>query len=235
MKPNLYLYALDFPDGTVYLGITKNTPAVRWRYHRKLALGGKSRTHLSTAILKCGADHVRIRTLVYGEFDYIRECEVRAISAYRSMEREFGHNTNPGGKALSPEVIAKITAKNRNPSPETLARMSRASASRSPDTIEKMRTSHRGKKASAATRLKMSEASRGRALSPETRAKLSAMKKGKPPPVAATASRTKLTVAQVSEIRRSAEPQRTLAKRYGIGQSQIQRIRANESRRDVPL
>lgn len=178
MKPNLYLYALRFPDGTVYLGITKDVPT-RWQYHRKHAAGKKSQTRVSMAIRNHGADNIRVETLAYGGYDYIRDCEIRAISAYRSTDPMFGHNINPGGKAISPEVVEKIRAKNKNPSLETLARMSAASSSRSPETIAKMRASHLGKRPSAETRSKMRIAATGRKLTEEDRKKISAAHTGR--------------------------------------------------------
>jgi GIY-YIG catalytic domain/NUMOD3 motif len=178
MKPNLYLYELYFPDGTIYFGITKDV-STRWRYHRKHANGTKSQTRLSIAIRKHGADSVLVKTLAYGSYDYICDCEIRAISTYRSTDTTVGHNTNPGGKAIASEVIEKIRAANKNPSPETLARMSAASSSRSAETIEKMRMSHLGKRPSAQTRQKMSIAATGRRLTEESRRKIIAFHTGR--------------------------------------------------------
>jgi hypothetical protein len=46
--------------------------------------------------------------------------------------------------------------------------------------------------------------------------------------------RTKLTRDEVIEIRRGTETQQALADRYGIGQSQVSRIKSRESWRDLP-
>lgn len=103
------LYALNFPNGKRYIGITSQTVERRWKAHQRVALRRASYP-VYAAIAKYGAENVEPIPLVVGDRDYIASLEVLAISKFRTQDRAFGYNLAPGGD-LSPMHSADIAAK----------------------------------------------------------------------------------------------------------------------------
>lgn len=108
MSERYYLYELLFPNGKLYFGIT-NDPPRRWREHRQeSARGGGFR--VNAAIRKYGHEAVKRRVVVIGGYEYIRDLEIRAIEAFKTSNKRYGHNISLGGDLTSPETRLKLSA-----------------------------------------------------------------------------------------------------------------------------
>ena len=158
-------------SGRVYVGMTTQTVAQRWKQHRIDATGAKqSATHLHCAIRAHGADAFDVFVLESAiERGALPVREQQYVAALRSNVPGRGFNLTAGGEvspALDPRVRAKISAaqKGRTHSPEHRAKVAaglrghkrsadeieRSAAARrgrkaTPETIERMRASHLGK------------------------------------------------------------------------------------------
>lgn len=162
-----YLYALVFPSGKRYIGIT-HSPDARMRGH-KYAAKRAAKFAVHHAMVKHGPVNVVMQILVMGQRRYIENLEVAAIEKFKTTERRYGYNTALGGDynpAMLPEVRARIGAL-------TKARLA------DPAEREKIRASKLGKPRSAATRLKISLANKGRHHTPEAKALISAAGTGR--------------------------------------------------------
>lgn len=101
------LYQLTFPNGKMYIGITKKKAEKRAQGHRSVAkTGGKAA--VSEAIRKY--ETFECKTLVIAEIEYLRELEIKAIAAFNTLSPN-GYNLSLGGDAppaMNPEVAAKF-------------------------------------------------------------------------------------------------------------------------------
>ncbi len=182
------LYRLTFPSGKVYIGITKNSAAARFAAHVSFATTGKRLCAVHHAILKHGADSVRVETLaVVDDWQKLPAMEVEAIKLNGSKFPN-GYNLTDGGEGTigvirSAEVRAKHSAakKGRPLNKETMEKAWAASRGRVKTDAEraKISASHKGKKKSPEHIAKIADAQRGRTLSLEARAHLSALYQGR--------------------------------------------------------
>lgn len=91
------LYALTWPSGKQYIGITLKTAEERFAFHLKHCGDGR-RNAVHRAILKYGPNAVTITTLVVSNDPaYLRAVERRAIKAYGTMA-PGGYNLSGGGE-----------------------------------------------------------------------------------------------------------------------------------------
>lgn len=96
-----YLYKIEnLLSGKVYIGITNNPKARENRhFNYKNVFKNKTVNILYRAMEKHGAENFVFSLLCVGDKDYILDLEVKAILAYRSMQRPFGYNIKPGGQS----------------------------------------------------------------------------------------------------------------------------------------
>jgi group I intron endonuclease len=89
------LYKHIFPNGKVYIGITKRIPECRWGY---CGLGYKETNRIYDAIKKYGWDNIE-HIIVFENLskEQAEKYEVEEIKKHRSMEKEFGYNSVSGG------------------------------------------------------------------------------------------------------------------------------------------
>lgn len=179
------LYALDFPNGKRYIGITTKTAEVRFKGHERDAPrekpgGGPA---LYRAWRKHGAPALTVLAIV--EDEDLLETEKRAVAVFGTLS-PGGYNLTEGGDAnpsKRPEVRAKMSAAatGRKQSLEMIAKRAAANRGkkRSAEAIAKTAAAHRGKTVSDATRAKIGAANRGKTVSDAARAKLSAALRGK--------------------------------------------------------
>lgn len=193
------LYALDFPNGKRYIGITTKTAEVRFKGHEQALRTAKTNgPMLYRAWRKHGAPALTVLAIV--EDEDLFETERRAISVFGTLS-PGGYNLTEGGEAgcsQHPEVRAKIGAASRNPSDETRAKLSAAGRGKkmSPEAIAKRSAARRGKKRSPEAVAKTNAANRGRKHSAEARARMSVAKRN---PSAET--RAKISAAQRARAR----------------------------------
>jgi group I intron endonuclease len=102
------VYLHRFPNGKVYVGITKQQPEIRWQYGG----GYRSNSYMSFAIKKYGWENVEHEILA----DFLTEeeaceMEVLLIKKYKSNIREYGYNIREGGNLtkLSDESRQKLS------------------------------------------------------------------------------------------------------------------------------
>lgn len=139
-------YKLTFPNGKVYVGITRETLKRRVQRHISYARAGKCFA-LSAAIRKHGEDSFVAEVVGYGTWDELKEIEIRLIAEYRA-QGVGGYNMTGGGDGslgvpVSDVVREKIAAslKGRTLSAEHRRRVGQAQHGKSiPDaTKQKMR------------------------------------------------------------------------------------------------
>lgn len=89
------LYMHIFPNGKVYIGITKRVPYNRWGVNGN---NYKNSARVYSAIQKYGWSNIEHKIVLE---DLTKEeaesLEKEYIAEYRSMEKEFGYNTYSGG------------------------------------------------------------------------------------------------------------------------------------------
>lgn len=155
------LYVIEFSNGKRYFGITTRDPAERWRDHLKASRRYDRR--ICRAIRKHGG---KMRVLVRGSIDYVKELEVRAIAAFKTSDWQFGYNTAYGGDINPME--------GRRHTPEALAKIAKASRERvwSAETNRKRSESLKGIRHSAERRAKVGAATKAAMADPAVRAKL---------------------------------------------------------------
>ena len=157
------LYALTFPNGKQYIGITSGTLRRRVNLHRSHANTGRPGA-VYNAIRKYGTRGFGAKVLVVvSDWDYLCELEQKAIAAFGTMA-PGGFNLTAGGEGFlgqtfTPEQRAKLSesrkGKGVGPRPHT-----------------------HGWSHSEAAKRKISEAGKGRVFSDETRAKIGAVHVG---------------------------------------------------------
>lgn len=110
-QPKYKLYKHTFPNGKVYIGITRQTLARRFNNGR----GYKDCPKMYNAVLKYGWNNVEHEILYDGlTKDEAEKKEIETIAFYNSVKN--GYNTDHGGNVCgthSIETRAKISAANR--------------------------------------------------------------------------------------------------------------------------
>lgn len=106
------LYRHTFPNGKVYIGITKDTPTGRWKNGR----GYATQVRMIRAIEKYGWNNIEHAVLLEGlsRVEAERE-EIKYIAMYDSTDPAKGYNVFPGGNLRPPtseETKAKLRAAN---------------------------------------------------------------------------------------------------------------------------
>lgn len=104
------LYSLQSPSGKRYIGISSKSLEDRWAKHVEHAMGKRTAGAIYAALRKYGPENFKRETLVVGDFDYLKELEVKAISAFGTFHPN-GYNLTLGGEGTTgkrnPEQIEK--------------------------------------------------------------------------------------------------------------------------------
>jgi len=157
------LYALTFPNGKQYIGITSGTLRRRVNLHRSHANTGRSGA-VYNAIRKYGSRGFSAKVLVVAsDWDYLCELEQKAIVAFGTMA-PTGFNLTAGGEGF----------RGQSYTPEQRAKMSIARTGKGTGP----RPHAQGWSHSVEAKRKISEAGKGRKFTEETRAKIGATKVG---------------------------------------------------------
>ena len=103
------VYKHTFPNGKIYIGITRRKPSIRWKNGK----GYHSNIYMQNAINKYGWNNVKHEILNIGlTLKEACDLEKKYIKDYKSYIREFGYNIDLGGtqeKILSDETIKKLS------------------------------------------------------------------------------------------------------------------------------
>lgn len=179
----VYLYAIRFPNGKQYIGIT-NSLRSRLKQHKSRARRGIN-TPLYAAIRKHGANNITMTPLVVGDTAYIADLEVAAIARFQTRDRRYGYNVSLGGE-LSPmaseETRLKMRATIRTPEVRAARRAAVLGIKRSDETkknISDAKKLRRGWHHSEETRTKIAKSNTGKKHTEETKLNLSAALKGR--------------------------------------------------------
>lgn len=157
------LYALTFPNGKKYIGITSGTLRRRVNLHRSHANTGRPGA-VYNAIRKYGPRGFEAKPLVVASnWDYLCELEQKAIAAFGSMA-PGGFNLTAGGEGFRGQTFT----------PERLAKMSEVRKGKGTGP----RPHARGWSHSEEAKRKIANAAKGHAVSTETRAKIGAVHVG---------------------------------------------------------
>jgi len=181
-------YKLTFPNGKVYIGITRETLDRRVKRHIAYAKAGKHFA-LSAAIRKYGEDSFARDVVGTGDWNELKEIEIKLIAQYGSLG-SGGYNMTSGGDgslgvAVPDSVKGKISnsLKGRKLSNDHRKKLSESQIGKiiSAETKEKMRLAAIGRVVTDAQKNKVSDSLRGRKQSQELIAKRVAarMTKGK--------------------------------------------------------
>ena len=108
LKQMYILYKHTTPSGKVYIGITAQAPAQRWRNG-----GGYNHSpHFKSAIKKYGWGNIKHEILFENlTKEEAEQKEVEQIAKYKSTDKRYGYNTDSGGsvnKKHSEETKNKI-------------------------------------------------------------------------------------------------------------------------------
>lgn len=174
------VYAIGFPNGKLYVGVTRRTVAKRLTKHISSARTG-SRYAVHRALRKYGRN-VRLIVLAQGvPFNEAKDLEIWWISRLNTFGVS-GYNATTGGEGatMAPETRRKIseTTKGRKLTEDHKRKIGLAAKGRKPTEETKKRISE-AKKFSAEHRAKISKATKGnqgnlgKKFSAEHRAKLS--------------------------------------------------------------
>lgn len=147
------LYRLTSPSNKQYIGIAKNGLHRRFSVHVSEAKAG-STAALHKAIRRYGADSFIKEILVVGDYQYIKELEVKAIEAFDTMSPK-GYNLTTGGDGtigyrhtdFTKEKLSELT-RIRMSNPECRNHLSKLNTGKkvSDETKEKIRLKSLGKK-----------------------------------------------------------------------------------------
>jgi group I intron endonuclease len=153
----------------VYVGITKNVRK-RWRQHALSANRG-SKITIHAAIRKYGFDNFKKEILLTSTFSYVKEMEVKVISAFNCVA-PHGYNLTKGGDG--------IVGFNHSNETKILISTALIGHSVSDETKESLSKSLKGRKIHTDdSKRKISEYQLGRPKSHEMRERLSNSTKGK--------------------------------------------------------
>lgn len=152
-----FLYQLQFPDGKLYIGASKN-PKRRLNAHMV-----RSRTSRSEPVYQAIRQHGKpqLKILVCGTDDYIEDLEVKAIELYQTRDPGRGHNVLVGGKLSRLGLPGSMLGKTI--SEEGKRRISENS---------KGNTHSKGKRMPEEAKIAISKALTGRKLSEETKKRM---------------------------------------------------------------
>jgi group I intron endonuclease len=188
------VYKHTFPNGKVYIGITKLKPEKRWNHGR----GYDTQPLISRAIKKYGWENIEHEIIFEGlSQEEAEQKEIELIKQYNSNKKEFGYNIANGGNCIgtvSEETKKKISElqKGKKASKETKCQMSKAQKERwnnigSKELKEKFRNNMLGdknpfynKSHSEEVKKNLSELHKGKHLSEETKKKISNTMIGRP-------------------------------------------------------
>lgn len=113
MKDNYKIYIHIFPNGKVYIGITKMPIAKRFLNGN----GYRNNKYMENAIKKYGWENVRHEILYEGlTKEEAEQKEIKLISEYKSNQKDFGYNIENGGNStgkLSEETKLKLSLLNK--------------------------------------------------------------------------------------------------------------------------
>lgn len=202
-------------SGRVYVGMTTQTVAQRWKQHRLAATGRKwSATHLHCAIRAHGVDAFDVFVLESAiDRGELPARERHYVSALRANVPGCGFNLTEGGEvspAIDPRVRAKIGAAHAG---RTLTAEHRAKVAaglrghkRSADEIERSAASRRGRKATPETIERLRASHLGKTLPKDVIERRNAA-------IAAAHSTPEARAAQAERMRRAwADPDRRAAR-----------------------
>lgn len=97
MDDNYTVYMHRFPNGKVYIGITRVNPEERWRNGK----GYSENRFMDFAIKKYGWDNVEHLILFSGlSKQEAEEKEIQLIADFNSTNQKFGYNIENGGNAI---------------------------------------------------------------------------------------------------------------------------------------
>lgn len=93
---NYVVYIHRFPNGKIYVGITKQKPEYRWRNGKHYS----NNIYMTNAITKYGWDNIE-HIILYNNLtkEQAEQKEIELIKFYKSNIREFGYNILNGGNA----------------------------------------------------------------------------------------------------------------------------------------
>lgn len=171
------VYKHTFPNGKIYIGITKQTTKMRWRN----GYSYKAQKLMWNAIQKYGWENIKHEIIADGlTQEEACQMEIDLIKQYDSTNREKGYNISFGGEKVglnlrhSEETKRKIGIANKG-------------KNMSEEQKEHLRLINTGKKASIETREKLSAMRKGEKCywfnknhTEETKDKISLSKTGKP-------------------------------------------------------
>lgn len=106
---NYKVYMHVFPNGKIYVGITKQKPEYRWRSGKKY----NNNKYMENAINKYGWDNIEHKILYENlSKEKAEKIEKHLIKQYKSNQRSFGYNILEGGnvsKGMSKEARLKMS------------------------------------------------------------------------------------------------------------------------------
>jgi len=183
MEQACSVYELKFPNGKLYIGISKN-PEKRWASHCAAAFKRARNTLLCRALRKYGPEVVERKILLVGNVQYAQEMEQKIIAAWKTMH-PLGYNMMPGGEMspflLYPELAKAVGERRKGSklSEETKNQMSlSAKGVAKTDSHKKaISESRKGMKFSAEHAAKCAENRRGKTMSESAKAAISAFQK----------------------------------------------------------
>ena len=216
------VYAIEhIATGRQYIGSTCDFNA-RWRGHRHLLRKGKHHApHLQSAWNKYGEGAFSFAPLLICSNDNLLLYEQRCLDVLRPYDRERGFNVSTN---------AKSCRLGRPHTAETKARMSalKKGMKHSAETKARWSAQRKGRKMPAWFGETVRARMLGTKQSPELLARLSIIRRGVKPTLASVESKSKLTMAQATEIRTlfatGRYKQCTLAQLYGVHQSHVSRL-----------
>lgn len=161
-----YVYSLTFPNGKMYIGLSKH-PEKRWRQHEKNSKIGV-KTPLCDAIRSFGFESIEKKVLLETTC-YLARIHERHCIARLGTRAPFGYNLTEGGDGgnMTPEVRKRISLKRLGTKLSVEHRAKISASSRSKEVMTE------------AVRAKISAATKGKKRTAETRRKISEIQKGK--------------------------------------------------------
>ena len=171
MKDNYKVYCHIFPNGKIYIGITKQKLYQRFKGGK----GYKGKTKMWYAIQKYGWENVK-HNLLYDNLtkEQAEKMEIKLISLYHSNNSDYGYNTANGGNCvgtISEETKEKLRKAHKGKSYHIGYWKGKKLDK---EHIKKLSVSHKGKKHSIKeeTKKKISEKLMGHKVSKQTRIKI---------------------------------------------------------------
>lgn len=103
-----YLYKIvNQINGKLYVGITSQPEKRKQRHFSKH--GHSAFSIIRLAMDKYGKNNFSFEIICIGEKEYILDLEVKAISLYRTREKEFGYNIKQGGQSGAGYLVGGST------------------------------------------------------------------------------------------------------------------------------